>query len=345
MAGCCDPASKSFFLYNVPICGGFCAPTKSNEKSCFRHFSNEFTLPAAPRFMKLAPCVEHSCCCVALGKLGFACADRARKVVMMTGCCFNLLALLLLVVATLGGLSTSPGTLAKLAWVAGAGEVQLPGGRAPLGLEISLGLVAQHAKLACLDEPEAAVFRASAASAGFEEPSPGCFEQTTRWEDELACGRGFQDTNTVCEDCRDSLLPTSTLFLSIFTQLPTMATNLQRATRFGDVNCQAGFGVVTNFVSLLSSMASLLAFKRTCRDAMPETVMGGAVVTWKLGPGFMLLLAGTLVKLVDILCHCLVPTPRQRWQAPDKSVQDTASYLGLAPPEREQEGAQQEDKP
>jgi hypothetical protein len=50
----------------------------------------------------------------------------------------------------------------------------------------------------------------------------------------------------------------------------------------------------------------------------------------QLGPGFRCLMAATFIKMVDLVCHALVPTPKERWTKPTPPVKDTAEYLGLA---------------
>lgn len=329
MPGLCDPSSKSFCIYNIPICGGFCAPTQSTEKSCFRHFSNEFTLPGAPKFMKALPFCEQNVLCISVGKIGCACADRARKAVMMTSCAFNCLAMILLIVATIGGLSTQPARITKLAWVRGTGSVN-----ATSCINMYMGLTTIHNTMGCLSPAQQATAGTVLPQKGWSETSPGFFEKTVSWDDQSACFNDSPEMVVLCEDCKQNRLPTSTLFISIFGQLPTMATNLQRTTRFGDVNCQASIGILSNVFSLLSSMAALVSFRMSCMANLP-TSYRGAEMSWDMGPGYRLLLAGTLVKIIDIICHCAVPTPRQRWEKPGPEVKDTLAYLSMAPPRQE----------
>lgn len=334
--GLCDPASKRFWIWNIPIVGGFCAPSESTEKSCLRHFSNEFTLPLTKCFMRLLPCMEQNLCCVAIGKIGCACADRLRKVIMMSSCCMNLLAMFALILAAIGGLATQPAVLSKLAWVRGTG--MLPRAK----LEVYMGLKFQYHQMSCLELPQRTLFLNRTAGMGWSEPEQGCFERLISWNDERMCTQASQEVADLCKDCKKSLLPRSALTLSILTQLPTMATNLQRATRFGDVNCQAGMGFATNFISLFSSLITLMSFRRSCMDNAPAAI-SGVSLEWRAGPGLMLVFLGTLVKVIDIIVHCSVPTPRQRWQNPGPEVKDVAVYMAMAPAQRESDDKAEDD--
>ena len=50
-------------IYNIPCCGGFCAPTVSPEESCLKHVSNEYTLPASGVYLKASPVIESNVVC------------------------------------------------------------------------------------------------------------------------------------------------------------------------------------------------------------------------------------------------------------------------------------------
>ena len=59
--------------------------------------------------------------------------------------------------------------------------------------------------------------------------------------------------------------------------------------------------------------------------------IGGEIVTidWDLGLGFRSLVIALIVKMIDLICHCLVPTPAERWVKPDKDVQDVTDYMKI----------------
>jgi len=284
--------------------------------------------------MKVAPCVEHSCCCINFGKMGFACAERKRKHVMMTGCLCNFLATIFLIVGSIGGLSTKASVLTRLSWVKGEGEVVLPN-IPPVQITAYIGLKAQYQELSCLNQVQMTSIQ-NITSMGWTGDQNGCFKKTVRWDDEITCQSESQELTNTCNECKKNLLPVSTLFFSIFGQLPTMATNLQRTTRFGDVNCQSTMGVFSNLISLFSSMATLLAFRMSCKDALPTTILGNVTLTWSMGLGYQLVILGTVVKVLDMVCHCLVPTPKERWQKPGEEVSDALAYLSLAAPEEKE---------
>lgn len=61
--------------------------------------------------------------------------------------------------------------------------------------------------------------------------------------------------------CLDSASATvSFAIMGAITQIPQMTTDLQRSTRFGDVNCQATMGAVTSFWGTYSGISSLASF-------------------------------------------------------------------------------------
>eukprot|EP00927_Polykrikos_kofoidii_P048492 TRINITY_DN42766_c0_g1_i1.p1 TRINITY_DN42766_c0_g1~~TRINITY_DN42766_c0_g1_i1.p1 ORF type:complete len:378 (+),score=51.63 TRINITY_DN42766_c0_g1_i1:34-1167(+) len=324
-----DPSSNSFFIYNIPFCGGFCAPTVNTDEACWRHFSNEFTVPASAKFMKLAPCCEHSIMCRSCGMIGHRRADHNRKKVMGFGTFMNAIALVLCILGAVGGLASDRGTLRALTWVHGEGYVLGDDGVriGTISIQISTKVRTARVEIEGIDN----VRKQKLISSGFEELSQGVFDRTISWgKDEDSC-KLVNEWREACESCQSNTPATSTLILSIITQFPTMATNLQRSTRFGDVNCQKTMGVITNVFSLLSSLSSMLLYRRACYTDMPEKAMG-TEIEWRLGIGFRCIMITTLIKIVDATCHAVLPTPRQRWRPPEEKIRDVADYMLLAPP-------------
>merc|ERR1719188_1217339 len=89
-------------------------------------------------------------------------------------------------------------------------------------------------------------------------------------------------------------------------------------------------------------MAALLSFRGSCYEPSHDPIAqhvsdllgvlceDPGAVDKQLGPGFRCLMAATCIKIVDLVCHALVPTPKERWTTPDPPVKDTAEYLSLA---------------
>lgn len=72
-------------IINIPICGGYCAPTKSPEKTCMKRFSNEATVPQ-PCLRRLSCRLyvfEHNTLLRLFGRIGFGWGDRNRKHIML----------------------------------------------------------------------------------------------------------------------------------------------------------------------------------------------------------------------------------------------------------------------
>jgi len=316
-------------IFNIPICGGFCAPTR-NREPCFRHVSNEYTLPLAPRFMKLAPLIESSACCLACGRVGATALGRRRKPIMLAAFALNLLAFIFTCLA-LVGTSKDPSSLRSIPWVKGSG-VLLGLGANGATYDVYVGNSMRVDILRCSEDPsKGEACRAAALARGFTRPStdPNLFQRNVAWDDEAACNfiGNATSLSASCQECKDNLLSHSSLILSLITQFPTMTTDLQRTTRFGDVNCQKTMGVLSNLVSFVTTIISLLAFRSACWSALPVE-SDFAHFQWSLGPGFRLLMAAAGIKIADAIAHSLVPTPPGKWQKPNKGL-ELADYMEL----------------
>merc|ERR1719491_244211 len=115
------------------------------------------------------------------------------------------------------------------------------------------------------------------------------------------------------------------------TQIPQMLTDLQRATTFGDVNCQATLGIVSSLVGTLTTLSSLGAFYQGCTSNLPNYGHAGNDVvsfSWHMGAAFSCFVIATLMKLLDVCAHVLVPTPQARHSIPDEDL-ELVDYLRL----------------
>mmetsp|Transcript_1257 Transcript_1257/g.2907 ORF Transcript_1257/g.2907 Transcript_1257/m.2907 type:complete len:345 (+) Transcript_1257:123-1157(+) len=328
-------------IFNIPVVGGFCAPTENPDTSCARHFSNEWTIPASGIFTKLGPVIEWSWCCRRCGAIGLGCGHRNRKAVMFTAFTFSFVAWLLMIFAACG-MSTNPTVLKVASWAHGTVYMN------STGAEIScfIGLNGRVDIVDCTGSQFADICRTLMDGTKFEETDDNVYERFIAWDDPTSCmpiqtngevklrlssflmeGSG---TSNMCETCRDSATESVTFaIMGVFTQLPQMATDLQRLTAFGDVNCQATMGIVTSLWGLFSNLMSLSRFSRSCWRSFPTTLESYALV-WKPSPAFLCLLIGSAMKLVDVLSHLVVPTPLVRRSKPPKEVKDVVEYMMLA---------------
>jgi len=322
---------KSCF-YNFPICGGFCAPTANPDESFWRHFSNEFTLPLAPKYMTLAPLLESNACCINVAKLGVPAAERHRKKIMAIAASANVVALILTIVAACG-MTLSSSLLQNTHWVHGMGD----GG----AVDVYIGVSMMSEEIDCAtwrganETVSASICAIGLGQAGFVKKSGSVYERNTEWKSEDACAREYiqgperEIVEGLCKQCKENVLPVGSLILSILTQLPTLTTNFQRSTVYGDVNCQATMGAVTNLFSFATSMISLIGFRFACWRDLPRSIYGKEV-QWELGIGFRCLMVATLIKVLDAACHLLLPTPRARWTKPSPDIKDVKDYMMLA---------------
>merc|ERR1711907_893322 len=86
---------------------------------------------------------------------------------------------------------------------------------------------------------------------------------------------------------------------------------------------------VTNIVGFISTMAALLGFRKACYMDLPEEFDNTMKIEWSLGPGFRCLMAATIIKIIDLVCHCVLPTPEERWRSPGADMQDVTDYMKM----------------
>jgi len=340
----------SEIIYNIPCCGGFCAPTKNPDHTCFRHVSNEYTVPLAGRFHKLLCLLETNFFCRTCGRTGLAWGDRYRKHIGVFLAALNGFALVMGLVAALG-MTTMNGLLKQTYWVHGSFKIaSVPDAAigsvfpnkgaaadATIGVpfDVYIGVNMRLNVMDCRKSLNVSLCSEWLEQAEYIKDEVGMHELRILWNDEDACQRGVGllseerlQGQKLCRDCRDAQFANFALVMGVVTQFPTLLTNLQRSTRFGDVNCQATMGVLTNIWGFIMTMLSVLLFKQACHGRLPETV-GGVRVDWKLGGGFWCLVFATLVKVPDGIGHFLIPTPTQRWKTPDWKISHASEYMML----------------
>lgn len=331
----------------MTYCCGCFTPTLNPEPTCLRRFSNEHTAPAGPVYMKLAPFIEHSSFCIACGKAGCIAADRRRTLLAVIASVVTVLAWALTIYSCVG-VSNNSRWIKTAHWSKGHSENgvfktalqrQKADGHLVGGvdvhfkdLDIFAGPSGRLVVVACEREMH---FRSECESPltklGFAHVGPGKYELLTTWAD--------AEGSDACEDeecqvCRRSALPSVCLIIvSVMTGWPMLLADLQRSTRFGDLNCQAATGVFIALTSILSGLASLLTFGSFCSNAMPATIYGMAA-EWHLGPGVLAMFIACFLKFGDMLFHLLLPTPSERWQQPSgPAAEDIAEYMKAASPQ------------
>jgi hypothetical protein len=257
----------------------------------------------------------------------------------------NAVALILTIIAAVG-LTTDPQTLQLAPWIKGNCFIDERTRDVAAHVYIGVNMRYDIVNCATLDPSLQAPCQARMVTRRFKKID-GRYEKAINWVDEDACDYPpvlatngsvmFEEDITqreLCEHCKDNLLPAYSVILSIISQLPTMTTNLQRTTLFGDANCQKTMGIVTNIVTLITSMIALLEFRRACYVAivnstnagMPESIVVFDV-EWEMGLGFRCLMIATIIKVFDAASHVFVPSPRGKQTKPVKKPLTLPEYL------------------
>jgi hypothetical protein len=264
---------------------------------------------------------------------------------MSCGFCLNLVATILLTISCFG-ISTDPDIIKTFPWVVGKAE------NAAVDYTMYVGVVGK------VDQVECATIAASNVpnngiagkcseilpAANFGTSSPGTYERLMLYED-VNCAEPMvswgslggvetsllQDLEEECMECMNNMVEKTSLTMGAITNVLSMVTNLQRATPFGDVNCQKFVGTIATLLGLFSTFTAMFAFMTICKSAMPDEILdytGSTVaVAWHMGPGFACLLLASILKLVDVFLHSCLPTPRGRWYASPTPPQNVLQYM------------------
>lgn len=319
-------------VYRIPICGGFCAPTQNPDTTCLKHVSNEFTAPGGPMLFKKKDYIETSRCCRFFGRFGVGCVAPYRGHIMMFGMCGNLVMLVFCFVAFLGT-TTSTSMIKRAYWAKGVTSNQAMG-----TVTTFLGVNMRYDEVDCTEANDEVACQNNWKAQNYVLED-GLMTRAMSWSDEELCNvpadvssqsqaqlEELQGVATACESCAScDSYSTGMLFLNIITQFPTAATNCQRSTVYGDINCQATMGFVSNVVGFFSGMLSLQGWGSVCYKDSPKT-MFGEDIEWNIGIGFVFLLLATIFKTVDAMLHCVVPTP-ERTAEEVKTCTELHDYL------------------
>jgi len=332
------------WVYFIPCCGGWCAPTKNPEPSCLRHVSNEYTLPLAKCFLKIGPTCEWSRCCIALGKSGVAAFQNCRVQSMLWALIFSMAGFVLTVYAWLG-VTLIPWLIVHASWSRGVGYVVTADGEVdPNPIFISwIGARGRVDEVNCNNAPNVTRCGLILEDLFNAVPVDGVYRREVRFDWTEVCGVLPTSEALVnvtvsgsvkysCEKCAERASGLSRMVsFSVLTQFAQMMTNLQRTTVFGDVNCQAGVGVITGFTGLASTLSSLVMYWSLCGKVLPTDVHQYVQIDWTLGPAFWCLFIATLLKINDIAVHAMLATPAARHTEPPMHARgNLVDYLMLS---------------
>lgn len=306
-------------VYRIPILGGFCAPTESTDESCFRHVSNEYTLPGVDLFPRVSGCVESPCCCVRCGAVGLDCVTRHRKPLFSVMLACNAISMILCVFAALS-MSQSYEVLKAGYWTRADVEFPLESGQSDK-FQVFWGINTRVFEFDCGGFSNQSICGDQLVSNGFVERDGMRYSRDSHWND-ASCMDTFGtfavpvELTTVlgasCEECKDSLFSSTSLVGGVITQIPTMATDCQRMTEFGDVNCQKVVGVMTNVLTFIVTFISVVRYREGCFVHLASAYHSEGrtyTIVWQLGHGWRCLIVAMFIKVIDATAHILVKTP------------------------------------
>jgi hypothetical protein len=315
-------------VYRIPCCGGFCAPTVNPEESCLKHVSNEWTLPASGVYLKASPVIESNLVCRSCGRLGVQATQEFRRPLMVAGSLVNFVGCILSIFAAIG-MASSYGGLVFGHWV--YGEITVD----DWPLKMYLGVSSRVFAVECASDGCISF----ATGADFTDEGSNIYAKE---QDDETCSNSFGSAaiTSMCEECKDNQFSESTLILGVITYWPTILTNFQRSTEFGDVNCQKFLGIFTNVLGFFTSLSALSAYADACYSSLPTSVdiviagdnayAGTADISWSMGGCFGCLIAATFLRLIDLAIHIVVPTPPARHEPMKSDVKEITDYLAEA---------------
>eukprot|EP00403_Amphidinium_massartii_P027596 CAMPEP_0178404400 /NCGR_PEP_ID=MMETSP0689_2-20121128/17863_1 /TAXON_ID=160604 /ORGANISM="Amphidinium massartii, Strain CS-259" /LENGTH=284 /DNA_ID=CAMNT_0020025381 /DNA_START=200 /DNA_END=1054 /DNA_ORIENTATION=- len=246
------------------------------------------------------------------------CASHNRKTFMLFAVFVNLIAMVFVLLSCISGLASDKALVKALPWVTG----EAPATMGPWKTYISITSRVDRMECGLGQFQSVCNSTRFPAAEGWVWQEEGAFERSVEWSQASACTQAL-DVAT-CEKCRDNALTSASLVLAIVGQMATITSNLQRSTVYGDVNCQAFWGVGSNVMSFFSSLTSLLSFRSACYQALPSGP------TWKLGIAFHAVALTLVFKIVDAVFHFILPTPEVRWHKPPGEVASIEDYMSLA---------------
>jgi hypothetical protein len=247
------------------------------------------------------------------------------------GFLLNFVALILSIIALISGLATEGARVEALPWVEGDAELTDTTGAVTANYKLFISMKLRYETVDCEESSDTLLCGTFVETAGFTHKEDTIYERKLEWDD-VACADNPNidvDTEKMCKDCKENLVPSFSLVLSILVQFPTMTTDLQRSTRYGDVNCQSAFGLCTNIFGFVVSLGALMSFRKACYNDLPGSLYGQDV-DWSIGVGYNCVFVATVIKLLDASVHFLLPTPKQKWKKPPAGITEVEDYMMLA---------------
>eukprot|EP00940_MAST-03C_sp_MAST-3C-sp2_P002510 g2510.t1 len=130
------------------------------------------------------------------------------------------------------------------------------------------------------------------------------------WEDTANCSQIFESAE-VCTDCEDAASSqTTSAYTGIVAGLGQLHADWSRRSYAADFNCVKFVAMLSGFVGILTNIIAIGTFYSSCvRGVEDASSTVFEVKDMTLGPGMILLVLSTLIKVANTAVHAAYPTP------------------------------------
>lgn len=247
--------------------------------------------PCAPYFESCC-----GCCCNPFGSVGFEqlSAQKIRAPLMLVLSVLSFIQIILSVCAAVG-LSSTRSDLKNVPWT--SADISFDYANETQSIQMYMGLANIY------------VESSGPVTTGNKvldwEEFCGFANQT-----DYASGSGTEayDNCNECEEASDSLH--STVIITILSKFGQFTTDLTRSHGPEDVPCQKVFGALVPIMGVITGISALLTFDNSCYKNIPN-IIGGASVNPTRGIGYHFEMVITILGILDMLGHALVPLPKE----------------------------------
>jgi len=288
----------------------------------------------APPFIKLMPDIlEQNCFCESFGRIGFrlfkAKNEKARRRLLTICFCTNVVGLLFLILSTLAISQDVFGLVWNFSFTSVWMEI-LSSPTVALDTPTFFGVGLKAAAYKALIENEEVLVPFSQ-FCSISEPDPASQQgivsrqeaQVRVYVDTLSASTPEGDCSS-CERMSSRIVPS--LFLAMLGYIPNFTGNILRMYSNYDVNCAKCNASVMSWITLGSAIYTWVNYHLNCFSYIDHepialdsnwakvtdpTIEPYLVVVfhYRPGTGEILLALATLLKVVDIICNCMMPTP------------------------------------
>lgn len=364
----------------MPICGGWCAATENPDESFFRHFSNEWTIPAQACFFACLPCLETNKFCQIVGHFAFQVSTGVRKAIFSVGLILSLIVMVIFFL-TFMGLLTSEGGIRTFHWFKGTWIVPNTGTENPTTVTMYFGINGRiteitnvspelHTKIDAeiLTAKRGEKIQVGGTQKGSDTPlkarvigqytkgdpfasetqevkdarwnesiidtseeTGGKFKHTFVYNTSEFCPVGELTANKACYE-NEGHTKFVTIFmlciLAFVAQITAAMANCQRWTEFGDVNCQKFWAFLSAVIVCTSAFSIYFTAVSIANIDIPSQLNPIGLATAEpvateqgvreLSIWMTLILVAAIIKILDVIIHCLVATPPGRHHKPDE---------------------------